>query len=158
MRILLVVSALLTLASGAAAQAEPTPACRGVASLTDATVEFERDVFFENDDDEDSVYTKLRAHFGIQQLAPSATVVPIRDVAVCEEWIPAITAALRSRYGADHSTEGYAFQMIQYGPYMMVLGGIDLDTVPPGVNVEGSLIDVLIFEVIGKRYLGVMLG
>jgi hypothetical protein len=48
--------------------------------------------------------------------------------------------------------------MVQYGPYMLVIGDTDPDAVPPGVNLGGSLIPLLIFEVAGKRYLGVILG
>jgi hypothetical protein len=158
MRIVLVAFALLTLASGVTAQAQPNPACRAVASVDDATVEFQRDLFYADDPNEDSVYTRLRARFGIQKLGPSASAVPIRDVTVCEAWLPAITAALKAKYGPDHTTDGYLFQMIQYGPYMMVVGDTDPATVPPGVNLGGSLIPLLIFEVSGKRYLGVMLG
>jgi hypothetical protein len=156
MRILLAVFALLTLASTAAAQTRTSPACRAVASLHDSTVEFKGDLFFEEDDDVDSVYTKLRAHFGIRQLGASDPAVAVRDPAVCEEWIPAITEMLRQRGGPDHDTEGYLFRMIRYGPYMMVLGDVNPARVPAGTTIHYILI--FLFEVTGKRYLGVMLG
>jgi hypothetical protein len=152
----LVAVALLTLAPAAAAQGRPNP-CRSVASVDSVTVELTRSLFYGDSEYGDSVNARIRAHFGIQKLAPSAPVVPVRDVAVCEEWLPAIAVGLQSDYGAAHTTEGYLFEMVQYGPYMLVFANIDPATVPPGVSLAANRISMLIFEVAGKRYLGVML-
>jgi hypothetical protein len=157
LKIVLAVLAVLTLASGAAAQAQPGP-CRAVPAVHDIVVDLYRGLFYDDDEPGDSAYAQFREYFGTRKLAPSEPVTPIRDAAVCEEWLPAITAALQSQYGAQHTTDNYLFEMIQFGPYMLVLCGIDLETVPPGVNVYGSRIDVLVFEVTGRRYLGTMLS
>jgi hypothetical protein len=157
MRIALAAFALLTLASAAAAQARPSPACRAVAAVDHVTIGLERALFFDDDEEGDSAYTQLRAHFGIRKLAPSEPVVPIRDVAVCEAWLPALLAAIRTIHPAASSTNGYLFEMIQYGPYMLVVGGIDPDTVQPGVSVAGYRRDVFVFEAAGRRFLGAAL-
>ncbi len=155
MKIVPVAFALLTLASGAAAQAQPSPACRSVAAVDDVTVQLEQGLFFEDDEEGDSAYTQLRAHFGIQKLTASDPVLPIRDVAVCEQWLPALLAAIHTMHPAASSTNGYLFEMIQYGPYMLVVGGIDRATLPPGVSPTGYRLPIFVFEVTGKRLLGV---
>jgi hypothetical protein len=156
MRIVLAAFAVLTLASGAAAQAQPSP-CRAVASVDDVTIDLARDLFYGDSEHGDSVNARIRAHFGIRKLAPSEPVAPVRDVAVCEQWLPAIAAALEKDYGSPHTTDGYLFEMIQYGPYMLVLAHIDPATVPPGVSLAANRISMLVFEVTGRRYLGFML-
>jgi hypothetical protein len=146
--------AVLTLTSRAAAQAQPSPACRAVAAVDDAMIGLTRGLFYGDTGHADSVYAQLRAHFGIRKLTPSEPVAAVRDVAVCEEWLPAVAAALRSDYDAAHTTDGYLFEMIQYGPYMLVLAHIDPATLPPGVSLAGNRIRRRVFEVSGKRYLG----
>jgi hypothetical protein len=146
-----IVTALLLLAVTVCGRAHAQQAgpCRSVAAIDSVDVELQRPLFV--DDDEDGVYSRIRTHLGIQKLAPGAVVDPIRDPAVCTAWLTAIDSALNTEYGPTSGTSGYLFQMVQFGPYMVVSGNPDPAENPP----EGiEFTPLFIFDASTKTYIG----
>jgi hypothetical protein len=147
--VFLIVAGLTAISASAAAQ-QRSP-CRDVPRTDEVIADLHRPVFF--DQDEGGVYDQLRTSLGIQKLASTEPVTIVNDTVVCEAWLPVIEAALRSSYGAETTTDGFLFDLVQYGPYMTVTAFVDPATTP-GAGDALEFTPYFIFDAATKAYIG----
>jgi hypothetical protein len=141
----------LVIASGLRAQS--TSPCREPAPLQ---VTHGTDLFVLEDEAPSTAYGEIRAALAITRLPPETQPVRVTSSAVCEAWLPNITAAMRAVDGPTADPDQFLFEMAEMGPYMVVVAAVDPQKNPSGAAVEHYR-SMYVFETTTRRYLGMVL-